>query len=107
MSLNGSGFSRGSIAFTRWVSALPMPWAARMTVAVMFLALMMLMSAAMASGDQDVIKRFKQFQDCDTCSEMIVLPAGKFMMGPPKKNSEGRTGIAPCTSMKHRNMRRR
>jgi formylglycine-generating enzyme required for sulfatase activity len=89
MSPNGLGFSRVSIAFTRCVSALPMPWVARMTVAVMFLAAMMLMNAAMASGSRDVLKPFEHFQDCDICSEMIVLPAGKFMMGGTEEEFRG------------------
>ncbi|WP_206955956.1 formylglycine-generating enzyme family protein [Trinickia acidisoli] len=81
MNFNDWGFDRVSIAFTRWVLVLPMPWVARMIVAAMLLALTMPISAAVVSGSQGVLKPFEKFQDCDTCSEIIVLPAGKYMMG--------------------------
>jgi formylglycine-generating enzyme len=31
----------------------------------------------------------KTFKDCDECSEMVVLPAGKYMMGATKEEFEG------------------
>ena len=30
------------------------------------------------------------FQDCDVCPEMVVLPAGEFMMGSPPNEAQGR-----------------
>jgi formylglycine-generating enzyme required for sulfatase activity len=42
---------------------------------------MMLATNAMASDAKDTYQPFEHFRDCDVCSEMVVLPSGRYMMG--------------------------
>lgn len=37
------------------------------------------------------------FKDCKNCPEMVVLPAGSFVMGSPKARSAGNPTKARCT----------
>ncbi|WP_175198439.1 formylglycine-generating enzyme family protein [Paraburkholderia caffeinitolerans] len=45
--------------------------------------------AAMADGRTEQVAQLGHFRDCDVCSEMVVLPAGKYMMGATKGEFEG------------------
>jgi formylglycine-generating enzyme required for sulfatase activity len=44
--------------------------------------------AALVGNEQRCLKPTDSFKDCDTCPEMVVLPAGNFMMGSNDGNSE-------------------
>jgi formylglycine-generating enzyme required for sulfatase activity len=45
--------------------------------------------AAMADGPMTQVGQLDHFRDCDGCSEMVVLPSGKYMMGATKAEFEG------------------
>jgi formylglycine-generating enzyme required for sulfatase activity len=51
---------------------------------------MMLASHAMASDTRRGSNQFEHFRDCDGCSEMIVLPSGKYMMGATEEEFRGK-----------------
>jgi formylglycine-generating enzyme required for sulfatase activity len=51
-------------------------------------------SEAVPATTQSRYKAGDTFSDCDTCPEMIVIPAGKFVMG---EADGGMTGDAPAT----------
>ncbi|TDY22571.1 formylglycine-generating enzyme required for sulfatase activity [Paraburkholderia sp. BL6665CI2N2] len=54
-----------------------------------FLLLMMLASSAMAFDGKATGGQLRHFQDCDLCSEMIVLPSGQYMMGATEEEFQG------------------
>lgn len=65
----------------------------RLTLAAL-LAACSLPSLAASTGD----KPGSVFRDCDkACPEMVVLPAGSFMMGTPRTNRAARTTKARYT----------
>jgi len=45
---------------------------------------------ALVGNEKRCLKSKDTFKDCDTCPEMVVVPAGEFMMGSPK-NEEDRS----------------
>lgn len=51
----------------------------------------MLVAAARAAP----LKPGEKFRDCETCPEMIVLPAGSFLMGSPPKEPEREAAEGP------------
>jgi formylglycine-generating enzyme required for sulfatase activity len=63
-------------------------------VAIMLLAFLwttVVIGQTLISASQ-TYKPFEHFQDCDVCSEMIVLPPGKYMMGATAQEFLGATG---------------
>ena len=51
-----------------------------------------------ASGDQGSKQRYsigKEFQDCDTCPKMVVVPQGTFTMGSPASEEKSRNCERP------------
>jgi formylglycine-generating enzyme required for sulfatase activity len=54
-----------------------------------FLLIMNLCPVAIASDGADVNKSFEQLRDCDICSEIIILPPGKYMMGATEEEFKG------------------
>ena len=44
---------------------------------------------AMAADNANGLKPLPHFKDCDQCSEMVVLPAGQFMMGATDDDTKG------------------
>ncbi|MEZ0600821.1 formylglycine-generating enzyme family protein [Paraburkholderia sp. IW21] len=45
--------------------------------------------ASVASEGKETLDALKHFKDCDVCSEMVVIPAGEYMMGARKEDFEG------------------
>ena len=58
---------------------------------VLFAMFMCLIPAdpSMAADSANIFKPFQHFRDCDMCSEMVVLPAGEFMMGATDEDFKG------------------
>ncbi|WP_081935924.1 formylglycine-generating enzyme family protein [Burkholderia sp. 9120] len=54
-----------------------------------FLIILIFTSNAMASDKGVAKNNFENFRDCDVCSEMIVLPSGKYMMGATEEEFRG------------------
>jgi formylglycine-generating enzyme required for sulfatase activity len=45
--------------------------------------------ASVTSDGKEVLNKLKHFKDCDVCSEMVVIPAGEYMMGARKEDFKG------------------
>jgi formylglycine-generating enzyme required for sulfatase activity len=58
-------------------------WGLTMRILAVVVCAQMLASFAAASGHAQTFKQGDVFKDCDKCSEMVVVPAGSFMMGSP------------------------
>src|SRR3954467_2393153 len=66
----------------------PRPWAAVLTflfsaVCVVWGATFLLGGTSVTGPRHGLGEQQTDFQDCETCPEMVVLPAGEFMMGSP------------------------
>jgi formylglycine-generating enzyme required for sulfatase activity len=59
-----------------------------MNIFLQFALLAMLGPVAYASDGENAEGTFKHFKDCDICSEMIVVPGGKFQMGTTEEDSK-------------------
>jgi formylglycine-generating enzyme required for sulfatase activity len=59
-------------------------WMCSTAMATVFGTLLLVMifaTNAMASDSKGAYQPLEHFRDCDACSEMLVLPSGKYMMG--------------------------
>lgn len=54
-----------------------------------YVASIAILCPAIAETNSGELSVFEIFSDCDDCSSMIVLPAGKYMMGSTSKEFEG------------------
>jgi formylglycine-generating enzyme required for sulfatase activity len=46
-------------------------------------------------GEQRSLKPFDTFRDCEVCPEMVVVPAGRFVMGSPEDEVDRRADEGP------------
>ncbi|ANB73804.1 hypothetical protein AYM40_16655 [Paraburkholderia phytofirmans OLGA172] len=49
---------------------------------------------SVTSEGKEALNALKHFKDCDVCSEMVVIPAGEYMMGARKEDFEGEKNYA-------------
>lgn len=61
----------------------------RVGIKVLSMLLIMFCHAAVAADNASPLKLFQHFKDCDMCSEMVVLPAGQYMMGATDADFKG------------------
>jgi formylglycine-generating enzyme required for sulfatase activity len=54
----------------------------------LILAFIAISNQAISAENSNNFKAFDTFSDCDACSEMVVLPAGEYMMGATKNEFE-------------------
>jgi formylglycine-generating enzyme required for sulfatase activity len=66
------------------------PFPASTSEAAEVLTINMRMTKPLSKAEERALKPKDQFQECDGCPEMIVVPAGEFIMGSPG-NEEGRS----------------
>jgi formylglycine-generating enzyme required for sulfatase activity len=52
-------------------------------------------AAPLTPGEERALKRGESFRECEVCPEMVVVPAGSFMMGSPAKEADRKRDEGP------------
>ena len=60
------------------------------TQAICGFLLISVLSVSVWASDVRPFRPFEHFRDCDVCSEMVVLPSGKYMMGATEEEFKGK-----------------
>jgi formylglycine-generating enzyme required for sulfatase activity len=60
-----------------------------------FVALVLICLAPAARADDRVLRPGDTFRDCEDCPEMVVIPAGRFVMGAPVTDRERQAAEGP------------
>ena len=64
-------------------------------LAVVLLIVASVLAAGNASSDEEALGPGDTFRDCEKCPEMVVIPAGRFVMGAPDSDTERQANEGP------------